>query len=44
VVHSYISTAHKNGQPILNAIYLALIGTSFVPSFLITKMSNKMAE
>jgi transposase len=44
LVRSYISTAHKNGQPILNAIYLALIGTPFVPSFLATKMSDNVAE
>jgi transposase len=43
-VRSYISTARKNGQPILEAIYLALIGTPFIPSFLATEMSNNMAE
>lgn len=44
LVRSYISTAHKNGQPILDAIYLALIGTPFIPSFLATEMSDNMAE
>jgi len=44
LVRSYISTAHKNGQPILDAIYLALIGTPFIPAFLATEMSKNMAE
>ena len=39
-VRSYISTAHKNGQPILEALYLALIGTPFIPSFLATEMAE----
>jgi len=30
-VRSYVSSANKNGQPILQAIYLALIGTPFIP-------------
>lgn len=39
-VRSYISTAHKNGQPILNAIYLALTGSPFAPAFLAAKMAE----
>ncbi len=33
-VRSYISTSRKNGQPILDVLYSALIGTPFIPSFL----------
>ena len=43
-VRSYISTAHKNGQIILDAIYLALIGTPFIPAFLATELSDNVAE
>ena len=39
-VRSYISTAHKNEQPILDALYLALIGRPFIPSFLATEMAE----
>lgn len=43
-VRSYISTAHKNEQPILEALYLALVGKPFIPSFIATEMSDNMAE
>jgi transposase len=35
-VRSYVSTAHKNEQPILEVLYLALIGKPFIPAFLET--------
>ena len=43
-VRSYISTAHKNEQPILEVLYLALVGKPFIPSFIATEMSDNMAE
>jgi len=39
-VRSYISTARKNEQPILDALYSALIGKPFSPAFLDTYMAE----
>lgn len=40
-VRSYISTAHKNEQPILGALYSALIGTPYIPAFITAKMAEQ---
>jgi transposase len=39
-VRSHISNAHKNEQPILEAIYVAFIGWPFIPSFLATELAE----
>lgn len=40
VVRSYVSTSRKNEQPILDALYSALIGQPYSPAFLDTYMAE----